>query len=271
MTKSETEQTINSGQKACDESRFAEAINLLMKARTEAKGNGWHYLEYRAAYNLGVAYFYITDYSDALHYYNEAYKISIEQKLGDEKTDNVLNGIAGIYFNEGNWKKVEEITRQCLSSALQHNDSTKVVTYSSNLSLLYNKLCRLADSKKVFSQSEPYLKGCHNEDALKAKEQEVKINSRLRSLLKNDTKLDDFMVQFESLYPNFVHNVQQRHPDLTVSDIRFIAYLKMNLSNKEIASLLSITPDSCTRKKIRLSKRLGLNSSRDLYSYIASF
>ena len=38
---------------------------------------------------------------------------------------------------------------------------------------------------------------------------------------------------------------------------------------KEIASLLNINPESCKRRKIRLSKKLGLDTSANLYSYIA--
>ena len=40
------------------------------------------------------------------------------------------------------------------------------------------------------------------------------------------------------------------------------------MQTKDIAALLNITPDSCKRRKIRLSKKLGLETSSDLYSHI---
>ena len=43
----------------------------------------------------------------------------------------------------------------------------------------------------------------------------------------------------------------------------------MNLSNKDIASLLNITPESCKRRRIRISKKLRLDTSAHLFDYIS--
>ncbi len=90
----------------------------------------------------------------------------------------------------------------------------------------------------------------------------------LRQILKDSAERDNFLVNFESANPEFVRSLKEKHHDLSSSDIRFLAYIRMNLSTKDIAALINITPDSCKRRKIRISKKLGLESSADLYEYI---
>ena len=48
---------------------------------------------------------------------------------------------------------------------------------------------------------------------------------------------------------------------LTTYDIRLCNYLKSNLSTKEIATLLNITPDSVKKAKHRLRKKMQIDSA----------
>ena len=95
--------------------------------------------------------------------------------------------------------------------------------------------------------------------------------SNLRQQLGDSTRQDDFLIQFKQSNPHFVENILARHPDLLDSDLRFLSYVLQRLPQADIASLLNITPDSCKRRKIRLSKKLGLQSSTELYEYLCSF
>lgn len=90
----------------------------------------------------------------------------------------------------------------------------------------------------------------------------------LKQLLKTSNERDNFIINFESANPDFIKTLKEKHPDLSSSDIRFLAYIRMNMSTKDIASLTNINPESCKRRKIRISKKLGIRSSADLYDYI---
>lgn len=92
----------------------------------------------------------------------------------------------------------------------------------------------------------------------------------LKQLLKESDNQDDFLIHFEAANPSFIQTMRKMHPELTAVDIRFLAYIRMNLTSHEIASLLNITVDSLKRKKIRISKKLGLESSSILYEYLAN-
>lgn len=90
----------------------------------------------------------------------------------------------------------------------------------------------------------------------------------LRQQLRTSADQENMVVNFEAADPDFARRVLERHPALLDSDVRFLSYVRMNMQTKDIAALLNITPDSCKRRKIRLSKKLGLESSSELYSHI---
>lgn len=92
----------------------------------------------------------------------------------------------------------------------------------------------------------------------------------LKQLLRDSAGQDEFLINFEASNPRFVQSLKTAHPELLPSDIRFLAYIRMNLTTAEIASLLNISADSCKRRKIRISKKLGLETSAALYGYIMS-
>ena len=60
---------------------------------------------------------------------------------------------------------------------------------------------------------------------------------------------------------SFQSRLKARYPILTAYDLRLCTYLKANLSTKEIATILNITPDSVKKAKHRLRKKL--NASPD--------
>jgi len=90
--------------------------------------------------------------------------------------------------------------------------------------------------------------------------------SGIKSILQSNLHLDDdwgkFKLHFEQVHPNFFENLQAKHPSLTKNEIRLYAYFHINLSTKEIATLLNIDPASVRRAKTRLLKKMGHNADQ---------
>ena len=95
------------------------------------------------------------------------------------------------------------------------------------------------------------------------------INS-LKNQLKSDHEWDDFVKHFEDVNQGFLNALQAKHPELSLNDIRYISYIYMGLSTKEIASLLRITQDSCRKRKERVLAKMGLSKETNLYEYLTS-
>jgi DNA-binding CsgD family transcriptional regulator len=83
----------------------------------------------------------------------------------------------------------------------------------------------------------------------------------IESALQNDLHLhadwNKFRIHFEQVHPNFFEELQAKHPTLTRNEQRLCAYFHINLSTKEIATLLNIDPASVRRAKTRLLKKMG--------------
>lgn len=70
--------------------------------------------------------------------------------------------------------------------------------------------------------------------------------------------MDHLLLELESSNQRFQQQLKARYSRLTSYDIRLCTYLKSNLSTKEIATLLNITPDSVKKAKHRLRKKMNL-------------
>ncbi|MFA5974226.1 MAG: triple tyrosine motif-containing protein [Lentimicrobiaceae bacterium] len=89
--------------------------------------------------------------------------------------------------------------------------------------------------------------------------------------ISNDNDWEIFEALFDQAHENFFKRLKQSFPDLTQSDLKLCAYLKLNLSSKEIAPLLNISVRGVEIRRYRLRKRLALSSDHNLVEYIMQF
>ncbi|WP_161554439.1 helix-turn-helix and ligand-binding sensor domain-containing protein [Sinomicrobium soli] len=80
-----------------------------------------------------------------------------------------------------------------------------------------------------------------------------------------------FKEAFNNADKDFLHAVKQKHPNLTPNDLKLCAYLRLNLSSKEIAPLLNISVRSVEIKRYRLRKKMELDHKDGLAEYILNF
>ena len=88
---------------------------------------------------------------------------------------------------------------------------------------------------------------------------------------KNLNNTDDwklFQEAFNNADKKFLKKIKDKHPNLTPNDLRLCAYLRLNLSSKEIAPLLNISPRSVEVKRYRLRKKMELEHDMNLTDYI---
>jgi hypothetical protein len=87
--------------------------------------------------------------------------------------------------------------------------------------------------------------------------------SKIKSILLNNQILDStwetFRFHFEKVHPDFFKNLFSAHPNLTPNEVRLCAYLHINLSVKEVASLQNVDPASVRKAKTRLNKKIRAN------------
>ena len=88
---------------------------------------------------------------------------------------------------------------------------------------------------------------------------------------KNINNTDDwkfFEEAFNNADKDFLKKVKAKHPSLTSNDLKLCAYLRLNLSSKEIAPLFNISVKSVEVKRYRLRKKMNLEHDDSLTNYI---
>ena len=101
------------------------------------------------------------------------------------------------------------------------------------------------------------------------------IPKKLRKLIKSielNFSLDDdwqeFEVIFQQVHSSFFDKLKNSYPNLSASDVRLCAMIRLNLHSKEISTIMGISNDSLRIARYRLRKKMGLNKGANLYSFI---
>ncbi len=100
----------------------------------------------------------------------------------------------------------------------------------------------------------------------------------LRQLIRKiDSEIDSedyweqFQLNFDQVHQQFSAKLHQQHPQLSPNDIRLCCMIKINMANREIASIQNISVGAVEKSKYRLKKKLALEKEEDLNNYILGF
>jgi len=86
--------------------------------------------------------------------------------------------------------------------------------------------------------------------------------------INNNDDVKMFEEAFNNADKDFITKIKKIHNNLTPNDLRLCAYLRFNLSSKEIAPLLNISSRSVEVKRYRLRKKMNLPHGVNLTNYI---
>jgi hypothetical protein len=124
----------------------------------------------------------------------------------------------------------------------------------------------LAQKTEYFLQLKKELENLHKE---------LPQQTALKKILKDverGSEFDDFWEQFQLNFDKVHHNIlstlRDQYPQLKPTDLLFCAYVVINKSNKEIASLLNITVSGVEKRHLRLKEKLSIPKELSLSEYL---
>jgi ligand-binding sensor domain-containing protein/DNA-binding CsgD family transcriptional regulator len=83
-----------------------------------------------------------------------------------------------------------------------------------------------------------------------------------------DQEWEKFAHHFDKVHSDFVLQLKDKHPTITPNELKLCAYLRMNLSTKEIAQLMNISVRGVEISRYRLRKKLAITSETNLFDYL---
>ncbi|HVV03438.1 MAG TPA: LuxR C-terminal-related transcriptional regulator [Puia sp.] len=85
---------------------------------------------------------------------------------------------------------------------------------------------------------------------------------------KNDNDWQHFTLYFDQVHNNFLSVLKSKYPLLSATDLKLCAYLRLNLSSKEIAQMLNISLKGVEVSRYRIRKKLSLPTEVNLYEFL---
>jgi DNA-binding CsgD family transcriptional regulator len=89
--------------------------------------------------------------------------------------------------------------------------------------------------------------------------------------IKTDGDWQSFQIHFDKVHGDFTSRFKHQFPSLSPQEMKLSAYLRLNLSTKEIANLLNITVRGVEIARYRLRKKLALDRNQNLAEFILNY
>ena len=86
--------------------------------------------------------------------------------------------------------------------------------------------------------------------------------------LRSHKDWDVFKLYFQEVNKNFYARLEAINANLTTNEQRLCALIKLNMTSKEMASVLNVAPNSIKSSRYRLKKKLGLQQEDDMEAFI---
>ena len=96
----------------------------------------------------------------------------------------------------------------------------------------------------------------------------VELQGKISVDLKSDEVFDRVVEEFDLVHNDFIKRLKDRYPELTNNEILMCAYIKMNLSTKEIAPLLNISVRGVETMRYRIRKKFQLERDESLTDFL---
>lgn len=136
---------------------------------------------------------------------------------------------------------------------------------------LSNYVRVLAQKNHLIDELSEELKSLNLQNESKNSDKIEKISILIESRLLSDEDWREFKRIFDQVHTGFFVRLKENFPDLTPAEIRLFALIKLNLSTKEVAEILAVSPKSVNVARYRLRKSLGLEKGTDVTDFILNF
>jgi len=181
----------------------------------------------------------------------------------------IIHNLYKQYYKKQKNKLIRDAQRELELKELENKEQQMLFENEKLQQDIENKNRELAISTMSLIKKNEFLNSIKSE--LKEKNDAFNLKPVIKIIDKNLNNTDDwkfFQEAFNNADKDFLKKIKSRHPDLTPNDLRLCAYLRLNLSSKEIAPLLNISPRSVEVKRYRLRKKMNLEHDASLTNYI---
>ena len=136
---------------------------------------------------------------------------------------------------------------------------------------LANYTMQLVNKKDIFNEIQEDLKELKGLVKTQVSRQKLlEIFQKIHQHKIGEEYMEVFDVNFEKVHHNFFEKLKELHPKLTKRELRLCAFIKMDLTNKEISPLLNISVRGVETARYRIRKKLGIQHEYNFQEFLNS-
>jgi hypothetical protein len=173
---------------------------------------------------------------------------------------------------QANKKELEliekEHLRQELESAELEQRALKLELDEKHRTLLTNSMQREQHQEFLTEVLNEITQIINNNDKKELRQSLDQLATQLKAKINQADDWDKIKLYFEKVHPDFFEKLKAEFPDLSINELKFCAYTKMNLNGKEISRLLNINPASVQVSRYRLKRKMNLPEDVNFTDYI---
>lgn len=157
-------------------------------------------------------------------------------------------------------KQIIELRNEKLQAEITHKNS-ELASSAMNLVRKKEMLSKLKEDLLAYKSLSGNDKGSREFQ---------KILRAIDGELDHEEEWEQFAMHFDSVYANYLKKLKDYCPAITQSELKLAAYLRLNLSSKEIAQLMNISIRGVETSRYRLRKKLDVPNESNLTDFLAS-
>jgi len=197
---------------------------------------------------IAIIFLFIQKYNDALARKQWILKKRLLEKQREEIAKNV----------EKNEKEIIRLKNIQLENEL--------VTKNRELS---NSATNMIYKNELLNKLQTELQNLKDQEGIKISSTQLnKLNKIVEDVQSDNRDWDIFERSFNDAHENFFKKLKLDFPDLVPNDLKLCAYLRLNMSSKEIATLLNISTRGVEIRRYRLRKKLGIPTDKNLTEFL---
>ncbi|MCJ8164407.1 hypothetical protein MKJ04_06085 [Pontibacter sp. E15-1] len=111
-------------------------------------------------------------------------------------------------------------------------------------------------------------------DQISCKDTQKQVKKLLKSVdeeIKFENNWEQFELHFDQVHQDFLKRLREDYPELTHRDLKLCAYLRLNLTSKEIASLLKLSLRGIETSRYRIRKKINLSQEENLTEFMLNY
>lgn len=169
-------------------------------------------------------------------------------------------------------RRLEELESRTLKAELERKAAEEKVLQKENqtkTTALSQYSLQLSQKNKLLFELSRKLKNMANRKEMDLAFQLKHLSKEVDFHLEQENEWEEFMGFFQEIHPGFSKKLSETaNSKLSPAELKLAALLRMNLSSKEMASILRITPDSVRVARYRLRKKLPIEAKKDLVNFM---